>query len=73
MKQTEQLNNQCMTRLRNGDPCFCAPDRCQACWDGLTPSSLIYAQPPANWCWAIPFVHAQMESRFFAEVRVWRL
>ena len=21
-------------------PCFCAPDRCQTCWDGLTPSSL---------------------------------
>ena len=21
-------------------PCFCARDRCQACWDGLTPSSL---------------------------------
>ena len=22
MKQTEQLNNQCMTRLRNDDGCF---------------------------------------------------
>ena len=21
-------------------PCFCARDRCQGCWDGLTPSSL---------------------------------
>ena len=21
---------------------------------------LIKAQPPADWCWAIPFVHAQM-------------
>ena len=21
-------------------PCFCAPDQCQTCWDGLTPSSL---------------------------------
>ena len=53
--------------------CFYARDRCQACWDGLTPSSLSKAQPPADWCWAIPFVHAQMGSPSFTELRVWRL
>ena len=26
--------------------------------------------PPADWCWAIPFVHAQMGSRSFTELRV---
>ena len=53
--------------------CFCAPEGCQGCWVGLTPSSLGLAQPPADWCWAIPFVHAQMGSRSFTELRVWRL
>ena len=54
-------------------PCFCARDQCQVCWDGLTPSSLGKAQPPGDWCWAIPFVHAQMGSRSLTELRVWRL
>ena len=26
-----------------------------------------------TWCWAIPFVHAQMGSHSFTELRVWRL
>ena len=30
-------------------------------------------RPPADWCRAIPFVHAQMGSRSFTELRVWRL
>ena len=29
--------------------------------------------PPADWCWGIAFVHAQMGSRFLTKLRVWRL
>ena len=31
------------------------------------------AQPPVDWCWAIPFVHAQIRSHSFTELRVWCL
>ena len=54
------------------DPCFHTQDQCQACWNELVPNSLHQAQPPANGCRAIPFVHATMDSRFFTGLRVRR-
>ena len=39
-----------------------AQDQCQACWDELSSNSLFQAHLPANWCCAIPFIHAQVRS-----------
>ena len=58
---TSQMENGVLWKCFRA-PGFCARNRCQACWDGLVLSSLGYAQPPADWCWAILFVHAQMGS-----------
>ena len=52
---------------------FHTQDQYQDYWDELGPNSLGQAQSPADWYWAIPFIHAQMGSRSLTELRVQRL
>ena len=43
IRASERTNYKWKTKYCGGyfqAPCFCARDRCQACWDELTPSSL---------------------------------
>ena len=40
---------------------------------GARPVGMGLRTGTADWCWAIPFVHVQIGSRSFTELRVWRL
>ena len=67
-----------IVKMLPGSVLLC-PRPMQACWDELTPRSLAACFRNNNStaygisCWAIPFVHAQVRSRSFTELRVWRL
>ena len=41
-------------------------------WNKFDQNGLSQTQSPAYWSWALRFVHAQMGSRFFSQMRVWR-
>ena len=52
---------------------FLLPGPVPGLLDWACPKNLGQAQSPANWCWAIPYVHAQIGSRSFTKLRVRRL